>query len=265
MNIVYNLNPDTGLMRLELKKDIIVNDDLLMKFENYILPILATNKKFVLTGSLSLKLLGFEPMDKVGDFDFGLTDEFTEEEYLTLKNFFELADVGRNEYWWDKAEVEANKNKFDSKAHMWQFYKEWGEVHDEGLFRQVLSSIKIDVFNDEFIKLKDIITVYYKDFELRLVHPSITYSYRMRYALDVRSQNTYKYWERMKSFMDDAKSYYHNLRAIQKMQMRIEEHNANVKDDSEKLDRIKALITRRENNANNFINKLLENEDNSNR
>jgi hypothetical protein len=261
MNIVYNLNPDTGLMRLEFKKDIITDDDLLMKFENYVLPILAANDKFLLTGSLSLKLLGFEPMDKVGDFDFGLTDEFTEDEYDTLKNLFGLVNVKHNGYWWDDAEKKA---KFDPKVHMFQLYKEWSEqVDNSDLYRQI--DFKIDVFNDEFIKLKDIITVYYKDFELKLVHPSITYSYRMRYALDIRSKTTYKYWERMKSFMDDAKSYYHNLRAIQKMQMRIEEHNANVKNDNEKLDKIKALITRRDNNAYTFLNKLLEDENNSNR
>jgi antitoxin component YwqK of YwqJK toxin-antitoxin module len=57
-------------------------------FEKYILPMLAMNDKFLLTGSLSLKLLGFEPIDEIGDFDLGLLSKFTEDDYHNLKSFF---------------------------------------------------------------------------------------------------------------------------------------------------------------------------------
>ena len=63
MNIVYDIHPDMGIMRLKFKKDIL--DPLKDKkeiFEKYILPMLAMNDKFLLTGSLSLKLLGSQPI-----------------------------------------------------------------------------------------------------------------------------------------------------------------------------------------------------------
>ena len=67
---------------------------------------------------------------------------------------------------------------------------------------------KMDVFSDEMIRKKDIISVFWDDFEIKMVHPSITLSYRMRYALDSRSSTSYKYWKRMDDFMKDAKPYY---------------------------------------------------------
>ena len=89
MNIHYDINSETGLMRLKFKNNIIDSlGDSKIVFEKYILPMLAMNDKFVLTSSLSLKLLGFEPMDKVGDFDFGLLDAFTEEDYNALNAFY---------------------------------------------------------------------------------------------------------------------------------------------------------------------------------
>ena len=89
MNIVYDINSDTGVMRLKFKKDCL--NPLGNKkeiFEKYILPMLAMNDKFLLTGSLSLKLLGFEPIDEIGDFDLGLLSKFTEDDYHNLKSFF---------------------------------------------------------------------------------------------------------------------------------------------------------------------------------
>ena len=113
MNIHYDISSETGLMNLKFKNTILdplgYNKEI---FEKYILPMLSMNDKFVLTGSLSLKLMGFEPMDKVGDFDFGLLDTFTEEEYVALKNFFQLSDLS-NGY---GQESESPKTpKFNSK------------------------------------------------------------------------------------------------------------------------------------------------------
>jgi hypothetical protein len=214
--------------------------------------MLAMNDKFVLTGSLSLKLLGFESIDKIGDFDFGLLDTFTEEEWLSLKNFFNLASNQSESYGGDPT----NAPKFDPKAHLWQFYKQWSEPVTEELSRPV--GFKMDIFNDEIIRKRDIITVYYDEFPVRLVHPSITLSYRMRYALDIRSTTTFKYWEKMKLFMDNAKLYYNQIRSIAKMQARVHEHNANIEGDKKKIAYLRNLINTREVNAENFFEKVFK-------
>lgn len=251
MNIVYDINPETGLMRLKFKDGLLnsLNGDNREAFDKYLLPLLAMNDKFVLTGSLSLKLLGFEPLDKVGDFDLGLTSAFTEEEFITVKNFF-----GFFTSYGEKYGHEPDKKEFDPNAHLWQFGKHWNVPEDNFLERQV--EIKIDIFNDEMLRKKDIIEIWYDDFPIRLIHPSVTYSYRMRYALDQRGSTTFKYWERMDEFMKNAKQYYLKIRAIYKMIARVFEHNANVEGNKEKIAKIRELADRRAYNMETFFEKV---------
>lgn len=253
MNILYNIDSSTGLMNLRFKRNILdplANKDI---FEKYILPIMAMNDKFCLTGSLSLKMLGFEPMGDIGDFDLALTDTFTEDEYNAIKNFFQLYNTNEG-YNFDNGTPLTNK--FDSKAHMWQLRKTWEEEVNEDLRRS--RSFKLDIFNDEMIRKRDIIVVYYDDFPIKLVHPSITLSYRMRYALDTRSSTTFKYWEKMKSFMDNAKAYYQHIKLISKMYARVHEHNANVEGNENKIQYIRSLIDRRNYNMDEFFKKVFE-------
>ena len=253
MNIIYDINPETGLMRLKFKDGLLnsLNEDNREAFDKYLLPLLAMNDKFVLTGSLSLKLLGFEPLDKVGDFDIGLTSAFTEEEFTTIKNFF-----GFFTSYGEKYGHVPDKKEFDPNAHLWQFSKHWEINVNEELSRS--TEIKIDIFNDEILRKKDIIEIYFGDFPIRLIHPSVTYSYRMRYALDQRGSTTFKYWERMDEFMKNAKQYYLKIRAIYKMIARTYEHNTNVEGNKEKIDRLRTLIDRRENNINEFFEQVFK-------
>ena len=250
MNLQYSVDSNTGLMRLNFNKKIIesLHPDDKSSFEKFILPMLAMNDKLLLTGSLSLKLLGFEPMEKVGDFDLGLTEEFTEEDYNSIKNFFDLKDA-KEGYSWE--EDEKRIPKFNPKSHMWQLYKDWVEKNSEGYEKNMY--FKMDIFSDEMIRKKDIINIFWDDFEIKMVHPSITLSYRMRYALDSRSSTSYKYWKRMDAFMKDAKPYYNLLRLIQKMIMRTHEHNTNIEDDNKKLIYLKQLVKTREKNMDSFI------------
>lgn len=252
MNIVYDINPETGLMKLKFKDGLLssLNEDNKEAFEKYLLPLLAMNDKFVLTGSLSLKLLGFEPLDRVGDFDIGLTSKFTEEEYNTIKNFFGFYSSYGERY----GDELTSKKEFNPDAHLWQLGKAWSVPEDDMLQRSV--EVKIDIFNDEMLRKKDIIEIWFDDFPIRLIHPSITYSYRMRYALDQRGSTTFKYWERMDEFMKNAKQYYLKIRAIYKMIARIHEHNANVEGNKEKIAKIRELADRRAYNMESFFEKV---------
>ena len=255
MNVMYNIDSSSGLMNLRFKKNILstLEGDRKDIFEKYILPMLAMNDKFCLTGSLSLKMLGFEVLDRIGDFDFGLMGEFTEDEYNAIKNFFQLHNAGEG---YEFNDSNTSVNKFNPKAHMWQLSKGWNEEFSDDLQRWC--HFKVDIFNDEMIRKKDIIEVYYDDFPIKLVHPSITLSYRMRYALDTRSSTTYKYYEKIKALMDNAKSYYNNIRAISKMYARVHEHNANVEGNEKKIEHIRLLIDRRNYNMDEFFKKVFE-------
>jgi len=253
-NLKFNINPETGLMKLELKKDIFEKNIFFKEyFHDYILPMLSMQNKLVLTGSLSLKLLGFEPLDEsIGDVDFGLSDEFTEEDYNNLKNFFSL-QISTNDLYFND---EGTLKPFDPKNRLWQFYKKWDEYNDDGTFAMA-KGFKMDIFNDEFIRPRDIITIYYDDFEIRLVHPSITYSYRMRYALDVRGNTGFKYWEKMNKLMSNAKDYYKLLRVIQNMIIRIKEHNVSIEGNEEKIQQLRNLVYNRESSMKIFLNQFL--------
>lgn len=258
MNIVYDINPKTGLLRLKFKDNIIdsLNSDNKEAFEKYLLPLLAMCDKFVLTGSLSLKLLGLEQLDTVGDFDLGLLDKFTEDDYNNIKNFFGFHDVAHG-YHRDVLPPDITpKPSFYPEARLWQFSKSWD--HDSTDMPTLAKYIRIDIFNDEKLRKKDIIEVYFDDFPIRLIHPSITYSYRMRYALDQRGSTSFKYWERMVDFMKDAKPYYLKIRAIYKMIARVHEHNANIEGDIKKINFIRSLVDKREYNADEFFNRVFK-------
>jgi len=285
LNFKFGLNED-GTLRMDLKDSIVgmMDANTYSIFDTLVLPILGLNKKFVLTGSLSLKLLGFEKFkedEKIGDIDLGLLDKFTEEDYDTLRNFFNLYEVNndRGQYMTDTVgQVSVEKiKKFDPNQRLWQVskdietpFKDLPPAQQE-LYRPLWSNLdendhivhsyaKIDIFNDEIIRPRDIITVSYKGFEIRLVHPSVTYSYRMRYALDVRGNNGFKYWERMNNLMkhENAKEYYKTLRALQYMIMRTKEHNCHIEGDKGKIARLRGIILDREMSADNFINRLDE-------
>jgi len=250
MNIIYDINSTTGVMRLKFKNGLLDSLDRNNReaFDKYLLPLLAMNDKFVLTGSLSLKLLSFEPLDKVGDFDIGITSPFTEEDFNIVKNFF-----GFYTSYGEKYGYGPDKKEFDPNAHLWQFGKHWElNVGD----RMVENFIKIDVFNNEILKKKDIIEIWYDDFPIHLIHPSITYSYRMRYALDQRGSTTYKYWVCMSEFMKNAKEYYLRIRAIYKMITRVIEHNANIEGNKDKINKIRVLADKRDNNIEEFFEKV---------
>jgi hypothetical protein len=199
-------------------------------------------------------MLGFEPMDNVGDFDLALMNTFTEDEYNNIKNFFQLHDSKEGYEFSERGNIPVNR--FDPKAHMWQLRKSWEEEVNEELGRS--RRFKLDIFNDEMIRVKDTIVIYYDDFPIKLVHPSITLSYRMRYALDTRSSTTFKYWEKMKAFMDNAKAYYQHIKLISKMYARVHEHNANVEGNEKKIEYIRSLIDRRNYNMDEFFKKVFE-------
>jgi len=62
----------------------------------------------------------------------------------------------------------------------------------------------------------------------------------------------------MDHFMKNAKQYYLKIRAIYKMIARVHEHNANVEGNKEKIDRLRTLIDKRENNISEFFEQVFK-------
>lgn len=275
MNIMYNVDSSTGMMNLKFNTNLLDSLPPIKKmfFIEYILPMLTMNPKLILTGSLSLKMLGMEPMDDIGDFDLALNDFFTEDDYNTLKNFFDLTKEEKNHYVIDFLGSKPNYT-FNPKEKLWSFYKHVETLEPLEPLLQSISpgaqpsslishstrtyKFKLDIFNDEIIREKDIITIKWDDFEVRLIHPSITWSHRIRYALDSRIGNNSKYYRNMDDLNKNIQSFYNKQRVLNDLVMRVYEHNTNTQDDINKRVRVRNIVSNREMNVDNFIKEIFQ-------
>ena len=61
------------------------------EIEAIILPMMNLSNKLVLTGSISLNLLGVDLCREVGDIDLGLTSMLTKEEYMYIIDHMTLS------------------------------------------------------------------------------------------------------------------------------------------------------------------------------
>ena len=184
------------------------------KYENILLPLITINPKLVLGGSLALHILDIMDYDfnnRKPDLDFSLLEPLTEEELITLKDFFGLDFIiRRNDYETEIEQVDGipihrfKKNK--SVSHFLtkdiiQLYKpnlithgDWVNLELDGEEHWDKEYI-IDFFNKTYLPNKELIKISYKDFELRLTHPSYILSHKSKYAYDNRVGKQYKHFQ----------------------------------------------------------------------
>lgn len=171
------------------------------KHENIILPLISINPKLVLGGSLALYILDimeYDFNDRTPDLDFNLLEALTEEELIYIKDFFNLKlRVGRNDY---EVVVENTNNELG-----YQYIKSRPISHflskdliqldkpsEEGIWEYEYT---IDLFNSSYLPKKEHIIIKYKEFDLKLTHPSIILSYKSKYAYDPRVGKQYKHFQ----------------------------------------------------------------------
>jgi hypothetical protein len=170
------------------------------KYEDIILPLMTINPKLVLGGSLALHLLDIMDYDftnRKPDLDFSLLEPLTEEELLSCKDFFDLSFIIRgNDY--ETEPVDDNLHhefpKIKTASHFLtkdiiQLYKQakGGEHWDKEYI--------IDFFNKDYLPSKEMVKIQYKDFELRLTHPSVILSHKSKYAYDIRVGKQFKHFQ----------------------------------------------------------------------
>lgn len=186
------------------------------KYENVILPLMTINPKIVLGGSLVLYILDimeYNFNDRTPDLDFNLLEAMTEEELLNIKDFFNLHfKVGRIDYDTETKEVEDQQGTLYSeisvkptshfvKKELIQLYKL--STEDE---YEIGHSYMIDFFNSSYLPKKEHIIIKYKDFDLRLTHPSVILSHKSKYAYDPRVGKQYKHFQDLQQI--DWKKYF---------------------------------------------------------
>lgn len=171
------------------------------KYENIILPLMLINPKLVLGGSLALYVLdimGYDFDNRKPDLDFSLLEALTEEELMSIKDFFNLKlRVGRNDYEVvvENVSLELGYQYIKSRPISHFLSKDLiqlDKLSEEGIWEYEYT---IDLFNSSYLPKKEHIIIKYKEFDLKLTHPSIILSYKSKYAYDPRVGKQYKHFK----------------------------------------------------------------------
>lgn len=171
------------------------------KYENIILPLISINPKLVLGGSLALYVLdimGYDFDNRKPDLDFSLLEALTEEELICIKDFFNLKlRVGRNDYEVvvENTNTELGYQYIKSRPISHFLIKDLIQLDkpsEEGIWEYEYT---IDLFNSSYLPKKEHIIIKYKEFDLKLTHPSIILSYKSKYAYDPRVGKQYKHFQ----------------------------------------------------------------------
>lgn len=171
------------------------------KYENVILPLMSINPKLVLGGSLALYILdimGYNFDNRKPDLDFSLLEALTEEELMSIKDFFNLKlRVGYNDYdvvvEEDTSELGYQYIKSKPISHF--LSKDLIQLDKPSEDESWEHEYTIDLFNSSYLSKKEHIIIKYKEFDLKLTHPSIILSYKSKYAYDPRVGKQYKHFQ----------------------------------------------------------------------
>lgn len=159
--------------------------------ESFILSILNFCPKLLLTGSTVLHLADIMPRFPK-DIDFGLTEKLTVDELDHIIDFFKLTYRAQMSRWETHYDSFGNPILEESK----NIIPTSNEVVDKDLIlfqinHELGGFIHLDLFNREYIRNRDIITLEYTDsnsieHNINACHPSIAISYKARYSFDPR-------------------------------------------------------------------------------
>lgn len=176
-------------------------------FEEYVIPIMNILKdKLVLTGSLSLRLLGVPFIRKElksSDFDFGLRAPLTIDEFVHFKDFFELQSNFEDQEKYNAEDENREPRPYTPEIELSNrliTLKKIKYNSDNGLDLVY----KMDIFNCDYMLPKDIIGIEYKGYTIPVVHPGITISYKTKYAF---RNHHHKHYEDLKHLIENYKQY----------------------------------------------------------
>lgn len=196
-------------------------------WEDRIIPLMTLNDTFVLGGSLALhilKMMDYNFKERTPDLDFSLTEPFEEKEFLTLIDFFNLSIVrGVNDYGDDGHPIyNLNPKTVLEKElimleHSGNIVK---AIEEDKLDEYQEKYYRVDFFNNNFLKKKDWFELDYFGTPIKITHPSVILSAKMKYATDNRVGKQHKHFQDIKSI--DWKEYFKIVKRIQATHTTIE-------------------------------------------
>jgi hypothetical protein len=189
-------------------------------WEDRIIPLMTLNDTFVLGGSLALhilKMMDYNFKERTPDLDFSLTEPFEEKKFLTLIDFFNLSVVrGVNDYGDDGHPIyNLNPKTVLEKElimleHSGNIVK---AIEEDKLDEYQEKYYRVDFFNNNFLKKKDWFELNYFGTPIKITHPSVILSAKMKYATDNRVGKQHKHFQDIKSI--DWKEYFKIVKRIQ--------------------------------------------------
>ena len=189
-------------------------------WEDRIIPLMTLNDTFVLGGSLALyilKMMDYNFKERTPDLDFSLIEPFEEKEFLTLIDFFNLSVVrGVNDYGDDGHPIyNLNPKTVLEKElimleHSGNIVK---AIEEDKLDEYQEKYYRVDFFNNNFLKKKDWFELDYFGTPIKITHPSVILSAKMKYATDNRVGKQHKHFQDIKSI--DWKEYFKIVKRIQ--------------------------------------------------
>ena len=196
-------------------------------WEDRIIPLMTLNDTFVLGGSLALhilKMMDYNFKERTPDLDFSLTEPFEEKKFLTLIDFFNLSVVrGVNDYGDDGHPIyNLNPKTVLEKElimleHSGNIVK---AIEEDKLDEYQEKYYRVDFFNNNFLKKKDWFELNYFGTPIKITHPSVILSAKMKYATDNRVGKQHKHFQDIKSI--DWKEYFKIVKRIQATHTTIE-------------------------------------------
>ena len=196
-------------------------------WEDRIIPLMTLNDTFVLGGSLALhilKVINYNFKERTPDLDFSLTEPFEEQKFLTLIDFFNLSVVrGVNDYGDDGHPIyNLNpKTVLEKELIMLEYSGNIVKAIEENKLDEYQEKYyRVDFFNNNFLKRKDWFELDYFGTTIKITHPSVILSAKMKYATDNRVGKQHKHFQDIKSI--DWKEYFKIVKRIQATHTTIE-------------------------------------------
>jgi hypothetical protein len=191
-----------------------------LKWEDRFLALMAVNDKLVLGGSVALHILDiikYNFKERTPDLDFSLTEAFTEDEFSTLIDFFDLSTQRSASDYNDidgtpqpinisnvlERELILLETAIPMGIHLIE--GEWDEYKEK--------YYKVDFFNKDYLEKRDWFELNYFGTPIKLTHPSIIFAAKMKYATDNRVGKQYKHFKDIKDINWD--NYFPIVKAIQ--------------------------------------------------
>lgn len=182
------------------------------KWEDLVLSLMSVNEKLILGGSLCLHILNILKYDwktRIPDLDFSIIEPLSKDEFTSFTNFFELTPVNTSGYHSvDEENISSKLNLLDNELILLEHVPSLDSLDSDLL----INYYKLDIFNKNYLRKKDWFELDYFGTPLKLTHPSLIFSAKMKYATDVRVGKQFKHFQDIQNI--DWINYFKIIRGI---------------------------------------------------